>query len=295
MEKDTSIQVIFITGNGHSGSTLLDIILGSLEGCFSAGELTNITRETIMEEYCSCNTQIPECEVWSEIIKSWEAKREISYQRYQQLRWHYERNKRTLHALFSFYRPSADFRDYCLATLHLLQAIRDVTGQSVIIDSSKSPQRIAVLSKIVDLQVIHLCRDFTGVINSSKGFATKNIKAGIEEDNPPRKTWKVVRDWIATNMVAEIFCGREDSQKVFYKNFVQQPESLRNIHPLFATLNGDDTFKPNHILAGNALRLKESLKINPRVGFEYKRLTPRQLKFARWIDQLFPFWSGINT
>ncbi len=291
MKRDTSIQVIYIAGNGHSGSTLMDMVLGSNDGCFSAGELTFITRDTIMEEYCSCKKLIPECEVWSEVIKLWGEEREISYQRYQQLRLHFERNKTMVRTLINRIWPSADFKQYCRATLQLFQAIQKVTGRSVIIDSSKSPQRIAVLSKIADLRVIHICRNFTGVLNSSKGSVARNIEAGIEEDLHPRRTWKVVLDWIFTNTTTEIFCLGVPSRKVSYKNFVREPESLRNVHPLLGKLSHYKSFSAPHMLAGNVIRLKKNLKIDPMVGFQHKKLNARQLTFGKIMDKLFAFWS----
>ncbi|HLQ99307.1 MAG TPA: hypothetical protein VK102_02955 [Sphingobacterium sp.] len=291
MKKDTSLQVIYIAGNPFSGSTLLDIILGSNEGCFSAGELSYITRDTIMEEYCSCNKRIPKCEVWSEVIKEWEAVCEISYQQYQELKWRYERKKTFFRTLLNYYRPSTNFKEYCYATLQLFQAIQKVTGCSVIIDSSKSPQRIPVLSKIVNLKVIHLCRDFTGVLNSFQGSPTKDVKAGIEESRPPGRTWKVMLDWISTNLANEIFCIGIDSQKVLYKNYVSNPESLQDIHPILGGINVKQSFSADHMLAGNKLRLKKGLIIDPKAGFKYDNLNTRLFKFARMLDDIFPYWS----
>ena len=69
--KNKNITVLYIAGNGHSGSTLLDIIIGSSPDIFSAGELTFITRDSIFEEYCSCGCLIKECPVWSKIVRIW--------------------------------------------------------------------------------------------------------------------------------------------------------------------------------------------------------------------------------
>lgn len=291
MKKDTSLQVIYIAGNAFSGSTLLDIILGSNEECFSAGELTYITRNTIKEEYCSCKKRISECEVWSKVLKIWEAESEISYQRYQQYRFDFERNKTSFRTLINVFWPSKAFKEYLRATQQLFQAIHKVTGCTVIIDSSKSPQRIAVLSKIVNLKVIHLCRDFSGVLNSFRGSVTKDLKAGMEEDRAPGRIWKVMLDWIFINMAIEIFCLGVDSQKVFYKQYVSDLGSLRTIHPIVERMNAGQSFAAEHMLAGNKLRLKDNMKVNPRVGFKYDRLDNRQFKFARLLDNIFPYWS----
>src|SRR5690554_3151258 len=182
--KNNNLKVIYIAGNGHSGSTLLDIIIGSSPNIFSAGELTCITRDSIFEEYCSCNQLIKECSIWSEIVKIWLETSPVNLEDYKKLRWKFERNKTTVRTLSSRFMPSQDFKTYCIATRLLFEAIQKVTGKNIIVDSSKSPQRIAILSKIVDLKVIHLCRNAKGVLNSAKKSSKKDIKAGIETDLP---------------------------------------------------------------------------------------------------------------
>ena len=54
----------------HSGSTLLDILLGSQKNVFSSGELNNISREGLLKEFCSCDKQLSDCELWSEIFEN---------------------------------------------------------------------------------------------------------------------------------------------------------------------------------------------------------------------------------
>lgn len=39
------LRILYIAGNGHSGSTLLDMMFGGNDACFSAGKLTNIERD----------------------------------------------------------------------------------------------------------------------------------------------------------------------------------------------------------------------------------------------------------
>ena len=73
-----SITVIYISGDGHSGSTLLDILLGSQKSVFSSGELNNISREGLLQEYCSCDKQLGDCELWSDIFEKWLAKSGIT-------------------------------------------------------------------------------------------------------------------------------------------------------------------------------------------------------------------------
>ena len=67
-------KVVFILSNGHSGSTMLDLILGSNSQCVSLGEFRVVAPEHISEEkrkrvkdnYCAICAN--ECPVWSQLL-----------------------------------------------------------------------------------------------------------------------------------------------------------------------------------------------------------------------------------
>ena len=289
--KNKNITVIYIAGNGHSGSTLLDIIIGSSPDIFSAGELTFITRDSIFEEYCSCGTLFKDCGIWSKVIEIWIRKSPVNLEDYKKLRLKFERNKTTARAFISKLNPSQDFKTYCEATLILFEAIQEVTGKNVIVDSSKSPQRIAVLSKIVDLMVIHLCRNARGVLNSAKKSSKKDIKAGIEIDSLARRTSKTLLEWVFVNGVTELFCIGVDSKRIKYKDYISNLEIIEEkIHSEIKVQN-EQSFLAEHMLAGNILRLKKNIVIDSDLGFKYNRLTKKQSRIAYFFESLFPFWS----
>ena len=290
MKKNKNIKVLYIAGNGHSGSTLLDIVIGSNPSIFSAGELGFITRPSIWEEICSCGTKISECTLWTGIIKRWEKKVDISIQEFRHLRSYYERNKATIRVLKNHFFPSPKFVKYCKATLALFEAIQEETGKNVIVDSTKLPQRIIVLRKIVDLKVIHICRDAKGVLNSAKKFVKKDLSAGVEVNVFPKKTWWILLNWTLTNFLTTMFCIKNAWVRIKYKNFVKDPTSLKIIDDMVQGQE-DEVYKTQHMLAGNAIRLKKEIKIDPNLGFEYSRLTKRQKKVAGFIDKMFPCWA----
>jgi len=64
-------KVIYIAGLGHSGSTLLDMSLGTLPGVTGLGELKTImddrTRDNHFSSFCSCGKTATQCEVWSKV------------------------------------------------------------------------------------------------------------------------------------------------------------------------------------------------------------------------------------
>lgn len=252
---NSTYKVVYIAGNGHSGSTLLDIILGNGKDCFSVGELSFIVRNGLLEEYCSCNSKISDCDFWDQVFEIWSNNRTLSFDEYRKLRHRYERNATFLRTCFNSIFPSRDFKSYKNSTSALFDAIHEVSGAKIIIDSSKSPQRIAVLKGIVDVQVIHLCREFKGVLNSAKSSSQKDIEKGIEEDNHPRSTRTTLIDWIITNFFTEFCSIGINSTKLMYKDYIQHPEKLGKIHESFNDVAKISKYSADHMIAGNIIRL----------------------------------------
>lgn len=147
-----------------------------------------------------------------------------------------------------------------------------------------------VLSKIVNLEIIHICRDFSGVLNSAKKSYKKDIKAGYEEELLPRKTSKTFLDWILNNILTVVFSIGNKSLKIHYKDYVNNIELLSNVISKPWEVEKMNSFEPRHLLAGNVIRLKDDIRLNPEIGFQYKRLSKRQLQFARFVDRIFFFW-----
>lgn len=286
----SDINVIYIAGNGHSGSTLLDIVLGSNELIFSAGELTFICRDRIFEEYCSCGSTVLECMTWQDIIRVWQADAKITIKEYKRLRLKYERNKVSIRTLGNKIFPSDDFVKYCDSTKILFESISKVTGNNTIVDSSKSPQRIAILHNVVQLKVIHLCRNFSGVLNSAKKGKVKDIKKGIEEDVYPKSTFKSLFDWGVTNALTEVFCLGVDSRKLFYNQYIDDVSIVSKLIGV-EIMNHRPVYFAEHMIAGNALRLKRDIIIDKTIGNQHERLSRSQKTLAFLVEKLFFFWT----
>ena len=62
------ITVIYIAGAGHSGSTLLDLLLGSVPGVLSMGEVNTIwSRAAARRDHCSCGELLDDCTLWGAV------------------------------------------------------------------------------------------------------------------------------------------------------------------------------------------------------------------------------------
>jgi hypothetical protein len=289
IKKNNSIEVIYISGDGRSGSTLLDILIGSQKGVFSAGELTNISREGILKEFCSCGKILGECELWADIFKKWLHENEITLEEHQKLKFKFERNKTTLRIIFNFFYPSKDFIKYCNSTRILFEIISELTQCNKIIDSSKSPQRILILRKIVKLKNIHLCRNPVGILNSNKKSAKKDIEKGTEVDIKSRRTYTTLINWVFKNLMVELFVIGQNSKKISYDDYITDSSCLLQFNKNLDSFKGKK-FNAQHIMAGNVLRLKKDIEVFKRPEVN-SNLSKSQLNFGKLIGFIFPFWK----
>ena len=67
------IPVILLVGEGHSGSTLLDLIMDSHSQIVGVGELSHYSKHFNFGELCSCGKQIKDCEFWQKVFSDIDA------------------------------------------------------------------------------------------------------------------------------------------------------------------------------------------------------------------------------
>ena len=60
-------KVIYVAGLYHTGSTLLDMILGNLPNVIGLGEIFKGFHDKF-EEVCSCGQKVENCDFWGEIL-----------------------------------------------------------------------------------------------------------------------------------------------------------------------------------------------------------------------------------
>lgn len=60
---------VFICSAGHSGSTLLDMMLGSHPRCESIGELVHLPMDMATNRNCTCGEPMQACSLWPEVMR----------------------------------------------------------------------------------------------------------------------------------------------------------------------------------------------------------------------------------
>lgn len=288
-------EIIYISGAGHSGSTLLDIILGNMDNSISTGELCFFPEKGIKNgEYCACGMQVPNCTFWSEIISAWNEKREMDLDTYIHFQNKLHSKKNVFFALSQFLRPSDKMLMYMRDTKLLYKLIFERSDSTYLIDSSKTPLRVLVLKRIgFKLKIIHLTRQFGHVLNSNKKHSKKDPEKGLEHDMPPLKTRYALSVWLADNLFTFLFSRGAETIRVKYENMVHNPTKtiqgvINNDKSFRDRLSARGPFYPRHLVAGNMIRLKDELYIADKpMDTTYKRLNNVDRKIAKFMDLFY--------
>ena len=62
------IKYIYICSAGHSGSTLLDLLLGSHSQIESLGEIIHLAKNISLNTQCTCGEPVRSCLVWKQVV-----------------------------------------------------------------------------------------------------------------------------------------------------------------------------------------------------------------------------------
>ena len=289
--KTKPYSVLYIAGYGHSGTTILDLVFGSTQDAISCGELTHFTRQGFFEEYCSCHNQIKDCSFWKAVFENWQREMPCTFEEYMRLRNRYEGNKNFFKTAFNYLFPGKKFKLFSQCTELFYDEIHRASGKKVIVDSSKGSSRIFLLASFAPVSVIHVCRNFRGVLNSEQKDVKVDLENGIEAASPPKRFSRVLRDWVITNATCTVARLIFSGKKLHFKQWIQNPKSLVKYHTSLPDNFEKQAFKAPHMIAGNAIRMKPPQKLRRKTSFEYNRLTSSYSRFGLLIEWIFPFWS----
>lgn len=177
-------KVLYIIGAPRSGTTILAELLNEVEGFFSAGELWHLWAAYSKDVgRCGCGVPPRQCEIWTQVIYSWSQR--VQSQKYNlpeqivRLREHLFGKKRFWGRIDGKNQPAPDILlGYAGAMQELYGAIAGVTGDKVVVDTSKRPRDAAIvnLARDIDLYFLHLVRDPRGVIYSRQRSRERRLR-----------------------------------------------------------------------------------------------------------------------
>jgi hypothetical protein len=201
-------RVLYIGGEGRSGSTVLEKALAAHPNVVAVGELKYLWKWGIgRNELCACGDPVPECKFWSAVghrmfgdegFTSPEARRLFADYETVSVNW------RMFAAFWTPVLPHSRRRLQRVRELlgSLYRAIAEEAGVDVVVDASKHPMHLAIASQVPDVQlsVVQLVRDPCGVAKSwSKRVPLPHDPTGERVMGPHPAPVVVVR-WALTNI-----------------------------------------------------------------------------------------------
>jgi len=223
------VKVLYIAGGWRSGSTLIDNLLGQIEGFFSVGEIYYLwDHNLILNRACGCGQPFRECEVWRGVMdEAFGGMDRVDAREMVRLR---DRGARTRYLpLATTPRGRALLRDrldgYLPNIERLYRGMATSTQSRVVVDSSKLILYAYLLGTLpsVDLHVVHLIRDSRAFTHS---WMRKKFQPDLDIFLPRYTPLHSAALWDATNLAAEAFLRRPPERHMMlrYEDFVARPK-----------------------------------------------------------------------
>ena len=266
------VPVLFVTGTGHSGSTLIANLLGAVPGFVSVGELRYLWERGLEGGgLCGCGRRLECCPFWSAILAESASASEArirSAQRTDDALLRVRRLPRLMRAKGDATALGHGAVQYISDLQRVFEAVRDQLPGVIIIDSSKLPSYGYLLCKAegLNVKVLHLVRDPRAAAHSwSKARALPPDVTGshdIRHEGPVKSAIL----WDLWNVAAELLWGRNRRRyiRLRYEDVVADPR--RALEPVLTMLGRSDARIPvgadglvdlpvSHSVAGNPNRM----------------------------------------
>lgn len=268
------VRVAYVGGWGRSGSTLLDRLLGQVEGFVSVGELRQLwKRGPTGNATCGCGRSFRECEFWERVGKEafggWDS---ADAEELLRLRQTVDRGwtmplliaKRTVPGL------EADRARYGRALGVVYRAIAAVSDATVVVDSSKLPSYALILRRVpgIEMRLVHLVRDSRGVASSWQKRVVKD--PGTGEQMRTYHPWSAALRYDFYNGATSLLGWTgTPSLRVRYEDLTADPEAVLRrvighiapeIQPDLAFLQADRAdLGVHHAIGGNPMRFRRGV------------------------------------
>ena len=269
-------KILYIAGYSRSGSTVLDIILGSHKNLFGTGELVYLFDDWLNEtRLCTCGKSYKTCDFWKDLalpegITFAEA---ISVIRAVE-------SRSAVENLLAGKIPVGITDRYNLIQSTLYGDIISRSGKSIVIDSSKSSRDMAgrfyALQQYTDLDVyvVHLVKNGLSIV---KSYVEKGRNWAME-GHAKNDRFLAARSsvgWRLANSLAQRLGDKMPPQKYLplqYESLVKEPEDFLNkigsfigedFSTVIDTIKQNRPFLAGHNVGGNRLRLEKEIRLLP--------------------------------
>lgn len=294
------VRLVYVMGHGRSGSTVLDTLLGNHPQVEGLGEIINLVRDGWLKGlYCACGEPAPACPFWTRVRAAWGRRLGLpgpppddQLEGYVRLQRRFERYRSLPWLAVAGALTSPEFQEYGRLTLSLLEAVREVAGKPVLVDSSKIPARAMALSWIpgIDLRLLHLVRDGRGVAYSLSKAYSRDVRAGLQKEFEGHPVTRTASRWVVSNLAADLVRRRvedDDARVLRYEDLMTEPGEVLglvgetmgvDLAPLIERLERGESFATGHTIAGNRVRMSGAIR--PRLDEAWREELPEEDRLA---------------
>lgn len=264
--------MLYLAGWGRSGSTLAEAMLDQVPGLVGVGEIKFLWERGLRQNRrCSCGTPIRSCPFWvgalTEAYGSVPGDTRVDALDAASRRFRTRHLPRLLLGRRSrHYAPDLDWYYADLGALY--RAVSTVSGERVVVDSSKFPSYLSALLQTpgLDVRVAHIVRDPRAVAHSWQRH--KEDPDAPDGGRMPRLHPAVTAAyWSAWNLATERLVRRAGIGylRFRYEDLVTDPEeTLARITALVGvraaaspvTTAGQLVLRPTHQVSGNPVRFR---------------------------------------
>ncbi len=272
------LTIIYIAGYGRSGSTLLDIILGSHPYILSGGELTYLYDDAVQpNRLCSCGFPLANCRFWKNYLNNTNIDDINNYRKItrklEELKLVKTLNsKKTEFELYGkFIENMFKYMSNRAVEIGLKKRVR------FIVDSSKTSRKVCYRPYLVamltdfNVKLIHLQRGFTSTLKSvykRSNWLEEGAFKGVR--NRYIRAIRALLGYLIANKCAEKWKESVEYMYIEYEKLISEPiDTIRDVgefigldlSPVVHKISKNECFKPQHLVGGNRLRFNSCIKI----------------------------------
>jgi hypothetical protein len=222
------VNVLFVSGTGHCGSTLLDRLLTQL-GFASVGELRHAWKFAFDdEETCGCGGPLGSCAFWAELRREAFGAALPAAESMRALHAGVDRTRHVPALLAgggtAFRERLARYGDVLRA--HYAAAARHAPAGWVV-DTSKNPSTLLVLRRVPGLRLLnlHLVRDSRRIVQSFRKHRPRPDLGRRHEAEPTLSPLVATLNWCFVNAALDLSSALVPTLRLRWEQVVAEPRA----------------------------------------------------------------------
>ena len=259
------MKLIYIAGDGRSGSTLLEILLSTAPHSLSIGEASRFwVRYAENEAICGCGDVMGDCELWKGLTTrlGWDNRAFFNEMITGVKNINLYRN---FSKIPQFAKDPA-WKSFNSNVMDFYNGIADISNKKVLIDSSKSIGWVRYLQALdfCEIKIIHLERSLPGVANSWKKDLMLPEYPNLDRAMPKRSNFQIIKSAMKIRKQAKELTHQGAFFSLRYETLIGSlNETLNNLSDFIgAEVYVPETIPANHGIGGNPLRHQQKFQIH---------------------------------